>query len=1173
MKFQISAIDIKRTEEDECLPILQRCKNAFCSACIKRNLGRKAVSTIEEDDDWRCLACEPDQVRAPRALFYSIYQYWVRERAKAEKRQERLNKRKGVRPSPLSKKSVSREEDSDDEDGGDDPVKGLLNDAEKASDILKDYISNEQRKWRRRRAAIRADGSSQTMEDAVLHVTQNLKKIIDVTNHNLKEVARIADKVVAEEIEEEVGEAVDEPAADVTSDKEVENSEDVTPANDDIENGDVEMAENGPPIRTSTANGNKTGGHGKAVKADVDVSPIKIKIKLPRSNDGETAKTAKTASLVSGDETLDDTVKAPPSDEEEAGPNEDNGASAKNKTESEDAEAEAKAKVLATSSSDEELKSAEKAAKAKVLATSSSSDPDVKPEKTTKAKEEAEAKARVLATSSSDAESAAPATPATPATPAKSAKSVVNGDINKNVGRPSPLSKKTNKNRNESAAAADEEKAKAKVLATSSSEEPAAAEPMEVDGAKASPEDHKKKKKQMKTRKELDKLRGAAKDGAASSEDEGGDDDADDGGGSGGNAKKAKKDAKAEKTAQDGDEDASKPKVSHEERLKRRFRKLIAAIDLRNDEKLNTAKAEVKVERLSEKVTEDLKKFGEVRVEEFPELAKLLKGRKGGNKKSGGRGVSYDTEIDRLCDLAGLEKGAASNYSPSKASRDRSTAKKLEKSAALKLAGISSGDDDNGDNGDNVSGEDAVNGAGKKTSNANDLARARVLASSSSGEDVEMDSDGGGGEKTKKGSDGAKEKSGAKGRSNGGGAREPNFLRTKLSETDSDDAQDRARKKREKKDSEDKKRKGEGGDNSNADGGDSGSGSSAFENSPLKKKSGKRGRKKIVSDSDELASSEEEEDKDDDDDESFNDSDDSEIQVMKKAKARKRKKKSSSDDDDPDSDDVDKPKKKRKRIKKNSSSEDNDENDEDKSPKKRKDIRKILSDKKVSSDTKEAALEERERRKRIEDRQKEYNEMFKVKEGESRSELPLDYVKETKEVLVEVDKRIVKKLKPHQEGGIKFMWDTVFESKEKTEKGEVAGGAILAHCMGLGKTLQTIGLVHTVHTNFEEHVGKILVLCPVNVVKNWVDEFAKWLKGDLELEVHEMSDEKDNWGRADRLNAWMTEGGIMILGYDMFRNLTNESKKYKKKQRDIFQGSSAHCDITSVKYSQECDLN
>jgi hypothetical protein len=37
-----------------------------------------------------------------------------------------------------------------------------------------------------------------------------------------------------------------------------------------------------------------------------------------------------------------------------------------------------------------------------------------------------------------------------------------------------------------------------------------------------------------------------------------------------------------------------------------------------------------------------------------------------------------------------------------------------------------------------------------------------------------------------------------------------------------------------------------------------------------------------------------------------------------------------------------------------------------------------MGDKKVSSTTKEAATEERERRKRIEDRQKLYNERFEV---------------------------------------------------------------------------------------------------------------------------------------------------------------------------------------------------
>ncbi len=120
--------------------------------------------------------------------------------------------------------------------------------------------------------------------------------------------------------------------------------------------------------------------------------------------------------------------------------------------------------------------------------------------------------------------------------------------------------------------------------------------------------------------------------------------------------------------------------------------------------------------------------------------------------------------------------------------------------------------------------------------------------------------------------------------------------------------------------------------------------------------------------------------------------------------------------------------------------------------------------------------------------------------------------------------------------------------------GKIPGGCILAHCMGLGKTLQTIALVHTVHENFPKQVPLVLVLCPVNTVKNWVDEFDKWLKGSLEVNVYDISREKDNYGRADYLAYWQREGGVMIMGYDMFRNLSNEkTKKFKKKQRDTFQ--------------------
>lgn len=68
--------------------------------------------------------------------------------------------------------------------------------------------------------------------------------------------------------------------------------------------------------------------------------------------------------------------------------------------------------------------------------------------------------------------------------------------------------------------------------------------------------------------------------------------------------------------------------------------------------------------------------------------------------------------------------------------------------------------------------------------------------------------------------------------------------------------------------------------------------------------------------------------------------------------------------------------------------------------------------------------------------------------------LVLDVDPETKESCIEVDTSIVKKLKPHQAEGIKFMYNACFESVEMIRENKTPGGCILAHCMGLGKTLQ-----------------------------------------------------------------------------------------------------------------------
>lgn len=52
--------------------------------------------------------------------------------------------------------------------------------------------------------------------------------------------------------------------------------------------------------------------------------------------------------------------------------------------------------------------------------------------------------------------------------------------------------------------------------------------------------------------------------------------------------------------------------------------------------------------------------------------------------------------------------------------------------------------------------------------------------------------------------------------------------------------------------------------------------------------------------------------------------------------------------------------------------------------------------------------------------------------------------------------------------------------------------------------------------------------------------------------MYELSSVKDNWGRSELLNDWKQGGGAMIMGYEMFRNLSQLSRVKNKRQKKIF---------------------
>jgi SNF2 family DNA or RNA helicase len=147
--------------------------------------------------------------------------------------------------------------------------------------------------------------------------------------------------------------------------------------------------------------------------------------------------------------------------------------------------------------------------------------------------------------------------------------------------------------------------------------------------------------------------------------------------------------------------------------------------------------------------------------------------------------------------------------------------------------------------------------------------------------------------------------------------------------------------------------------------------------------------------------------------------------------------------------------------------------------------------------------------------------------------------------------KIAARIKPHQIKGLQFMWREIIEDPKKQ-------GCILAHTMGLGKTMQVTSLLVTIalcNKHGDPAVrnlipkplqsGKTLILCPASLLINWEDELLMWAPQSAGLEVFKADSIKDE----DNINticSWSKRGGILILSYDRFRRKISEVIKEKK---------------------------
>ncbi|XP_059207440.1 transcriptional regulator ATRX-like [Centropristis striata] len=245
-----------------------------------------------------------------------------------------------------------------------------------------------------------------------------------------------------------------------------------------------------------------------------------------------------------------------------------------------------------------------------------------------------------------------------------------------------------------------------------------------------------------------------------------------------------------------------------------------------------------------------------------------------------------------------------------------------------------------------------------------------------------------------------------------------------------------------------------------------------------------------------------------------------------------------------------------------SDKEDEDENDDGKgTPKGRKKIRKIIEDENLCAESQEALREEEERCRRLADREQQMEDRREIIVPDSQLACPittkliLDQDEKTREPLVQVHRNLVTRLKPHQVDGVQFIWDSCCESVKKANSSP-GSGCILAHCMGLGKTLQVVTFLNTVLLSVNLKFRTALVVCPLNTILNWEREFKKWQKnlGIDKVKVTQLATIKKSL-RLQALQRWQRDGGVMIMGYEMYRNFSQPKsivdKKYQTEIKSI----------------------
>ena len=191
----------------------------------------------------------------------------------------------------------------------------------------------------------------------------------------------------------------------------------------------------------------------------------------------------------------------------------------------------------------------------------------------------------------------------------------------------------------------------------------------------------------------------------------------------------------------------------------------------------------------------------------------------------------------------------------------------------------------------------------------------------------------------------------------------------------------------------------------------------------------------------------------------------------------------------------------------------------------------------------EALAQQRNDQQRIKEQEKRRLQM-EQKFGTIAHDATAQFAVNFDEPYVSLNQHIAQRVKLHQIEGIRFLWREIIDDPKHQ-------GCLLAHTMGLGKTMQVISLLVTIRQcvlSNDQRVrayipetlldNRVLILCPPSLLENWFDELLMWAPKDLLGPIRKITGSKD----ISEIQAWAEGEGVCLLSYDLFRWMINPPK-------------------------------